>query len=162
MIEISRLFINGFHQTGGFMEKKELSQSLEDYLEAILILETKNKVARITDIANLLKIKKSSVSKALKLLAEKELINYHPYKFITLQPKGLIFAQRILNKHKTLKFFCKNILSLDEKDSDFIACEMEHFISCKNIQHFQSLIDFFKENPKAAEAWENKKNMIFK
>ena len=141
------------------MKIENLSQSLEDYLEAIYILEMKNKVARITDIANLLKIKKSSVSKALKILAEKELIIYQPYKFITLKPKGIIFAQKILNKHNALKLFCENILLLSEEDSDFIACEMEHFISCKNLQHFLNLIDFFKENPKITEAWKNKKKL---
>ena len=38
----------------------KMSSSLEDYLEAIYILELKNKVARISDIATLLNIKKSS------------------------------------------------------------------------------------------------------
>lgn len=132
---------------------KNISSSLEDYLEAIYILELKNKVARITDIANHLDIKKSSVSKALKILAEKELINYEPYKFITLKSAGIIIAQRILNKHKTLKLFCESILHINEEDSDTIACKMEHFISCKNLQNFHYLMDFFSANSTIKDAW---------
>lgn len=139
------------------MEK--ITSSLEDYLEAIYILESKNKVARITDIANHLNLKKSSVSKALKILAEKGLINYEPYKFITLKASGVIVARRILNKHNTLKLFCESILHIDEEDSDVIACKMEHFISCTNLQHFLHLMDFFKNNKEIAELWERSESL---
>ncbi|KQC11144.1 MAG: hypothetical protein APR54_02940 [Candidatus Cloacimonas sp. SDB] len=135
---------------------ENITSSLEDYLEAIYILELKNKVARITDIAKHLNIKKSSVSKALKILAEKDLINYEPYKFITLKPAGVILSRRILNKHKTLKLFCESILHINEENSDTIACKMEHFISCSNLQNFLHLIDFFKENNEINELWEAK------
>ncbi len=134
----------------------KISSSLEDYLEAIYILELKNKVARISDIATLLDIKKSSATKALKVLASKDLINYEPYKFITLKPAGVILAQKILNKHKTLKLFCESVLHISEEDSEMIACKMEHFISCNNLQHFIGLMDFFKENKNIAELWDKK------
>jgi len=135
---------------------ENITSSLEDYLEAIYILELKNKVARISDIAAHLKIKKSSATKALKILARKDLINYEPYKFITLKPAGVILSRRILNKHQTLKLFCESILHINEEDSDTIACKMEHFISCTNLQNFLHLIDFFKENKEINELWEAK------
>jgi DtxR family Mn-dependent transcriptional regulator len=134
----------------------KMSSSLEDYLEAIYILELKNKVARISDIATLLNIKKSSATKALKILAEKDLINYEPYKFITLKPAGLILAQRILNKHTTLKLFCESVLHIEEEEAEIIACKMEHFISCNNLQNFIHLMQFFKDNKEIAELWEKK------
>ncbi len=138
---------------GELKNMENITSSLEDYLEAIYILELKNKVARITGIANHLNIKKSSVSKALKILAEKDLINYEPYQFVTLKSSGIILARRILNKHKTLKLFCESILHINEEDSDAIACKMEHFISCKNLQNFLHLIDFFKENKEINKLW---------
>ncbi len=139
---------------------ENITSSLEDYLEAIYILELKNKVARITDIATHLNIKKSSVSKALKILAEKDLINYEPYKFITLKPAGVILSRRILNKHKTLKLFCEKILHINEKEADSIACQMEHFISCPNLQHFLHLIEFFQENKEISELWNKKSDSL--
>lgn len=135
------------------MPDQELTSSMEDYLEAIYMLEKKNRVARITDIADLLKFKKSSVSKALRVLAEKNLINYEPYKFITLKKKGLIRARKIFSKHKVLTQFCEDILLFDSEVSEEIGCRMEHFISCENLQRFQDLMDFFKQNPDFKKKW---------
>ena len=52
-----------------------LSDSLEDYLEAILELERTNKVARVKDIAEKMGVLKGSVTVALKNLAEKGYVN---------------------------------------------------------------------------------------
>ena len=57
----------------------DLSESLEDYLETILQLQTTNTVARSKDIAERLDIKRGSVTGMLKKLAAQELINYEPY-----------------------------------------------------------------------------------
>ncbi|MCB5253628.1 MAG: metal-dependent transcriptional regulator [Candidatus Cloacimonadaceae bacterium] len=134
----------------------KISSSLEDYLEAIYIIESKNKVARITDIAQHLNISKPSVTKALKLLAERDLINYEPYKYITLKGRGIILARKILNKHKALKLFCDSVLYISEEDSDEIACQMEHFVSCENLQKFLLLIEFFQEHKDCAKLWRDK------
>ena len=50
----------------------ELSESLEDYLETILDLQTTNKVARSKDIAEKMRIKRGSVTGMLKSLAQKK------------------------------------------------------------------------------------------
>lgn len=136
------------------MEK--ISSSLEDYLEAIYILESKNRVARITDIAEHLNISKPSVSKALKVLEERGLINYEPYRHITLKSEGIILARKILNKHEALQLFCENVLHIDEEDADEIACQMEHFISCEHLQKFLLLIEFFQEHKSTAKLWQDK------
>ena len=51
------------------MEK--LSVSLEDYIEEIYIQVLKNGQAKVTDIANELKVKKASVTGALNILSTK-------------------------------------------------------------------------------------------
>jgi DtxR family transcriptional regulator, Mn-dependent transcriptional regulator len=61
---------------------RDLSESMQDYLEAILTIQEKYQVARVKDIAEKLDILKGSVTGALKNLAEKGLINYEPYSFI--------------------------------------------------------------------------------
>ncbi len=53
-----------------------LTESMENYLEAILNLEKTQKVARVKDIADKLSLQRGSVSGALKSLEEKGLINY--------------------------------------------------------------------------------------
>ena len=68
------------------MEK--LSSSLEDYLEAIYNEVVKQGYAKVTDISNMLNVKKASVTGALNQLSSKKLINYMPYSSITLTPEG--------------------------------------------------------------------------
>ena len=65
-------------------KKNNLTASLENYIKAISEIVEKQKAARVKDIANSLFIGASSVSEALKNLAEKEYINYQPYGIITL------------------------------------------------------------------------------
>jgi len=104
----------------------ELSESQEDYLEAIGRLCEENKVARVTDIARRLKVRKSSVSVALQCLAERQLIQYDPYSFITLTRQGSLYASEISRKHEALQTFFMDRLGLDRETSDRNACRMEH------------------------------------
>ncbi|MCA1793539.1 MAG: metal-dependent transcriptional regulator, partial [Desulfobacteraceae bacterium] len=109
------------------MEKTiTLSESLEDYLETILDLQTRNTVARSKDIAAKLNIKRGSVTGMLKKLAAQNLINYEPYGYVTLTPEGEKIAKKIEHRHIVLKDFLFRILSVDEDRADETACRMEH------------------------------------
>ena len=74
-----------------------LSESLEDYLEAVFHIERKNGSARATDIALRLGVKAPSVTVALKTLGEKGLVHYAPYGLITLTEKGRRFAKNSIS-----------------------------------------------------------------
>ncbi len=54
------------------VNNQKLTPSLENYLEAILFIETRNRVARVKDIADHLNVQMSSVTVALKNLKEKK------------------------------------------------------------------------------------------
>lgn len=135
------------------MKDKILSSNMEDYLEVIYLLEKKNKVARITDIANMLNVSKPSVSKALHVLGEQNYVNYEPYKFITLKAKGKDIAKRTLRKHEGLEDFFSEILFLEEKESGDIACEFEHIIDCKILDKFKKLHDFISDDKSIMKKW---------
>ena len=92
-----------------------LSASLEDYLEAIFHTVKENKVARVKDIAKILKVNNSSVTGALQSLTKKGLINYQPYEIITLTPEGESLARDISNRHHVLQQFLLEILALDQE-----------------------------------------------
>ncbi|MBN1141035.1 MAG: metal-dependent transcriptional regulator [Deltaproteobacteria bacterium] len=131
----------------------DLSESLEDYLEAILDLERTSKVARTKDIAEKLAIKPGSVTGALKALGEKGLINYSPYNFITLTPQGKKIAQEIRNRHKTLKHFLHKILQVDDATADATACRMEHAIDPESLEKLVCFVDFIQTCPRTGEDW---------
>ena len=66
----------------------QVSASLEDYLEAIFHTVDTKGAARAKDIVQRMGVNNSSVTQALRLLSEKELVNYTPYDVITLTDSG--------------------------------------------------------------------------
>lgn len=134
-------------------EQTKLSESLEDYLEAIFELERTQKVARAKDIAEKLGVQRGSVTGSLKILEAKGLINYEPYSFITLTGKGAKIAGKIAQHHTILKNFFTNVLQVDEETANETACRMEHIISEDSINRLVSFIDYIYGCPKTGEDW---------
>ena len=93
--------------------KDRLSPSLEDYLEAILHLVRRDRVARVRDIAKRLGIGMPSVTVALKALSQRKLVNYDPYQVITLTDHGREVAEEISRWHLVLRRFLTEVLGLD-------------------------------------------------
>ena len=74
------------------MSEMVLSKSLEDYLEVIYHIVVVEQAAKAKDIAQKMQVKASSVTGALRQLAERDLVNYTPYDQITLTRKGMEVA----------------------------------------------------------------------
>ncbi len=128
------------------MKKTEkLTTSLEDYLEANLFLEEKNRVARVKDIAEYLSVQMPSVTGALKTLRGKELVEYERNSFINLTTEGLKIAKSVREKHNILHDFLKEILHLPEETADDEACKMEHTISQTTAKRIQNLTKYISE-----------------
>lgn len=120
-----------------YMERKamrenlKLSSSLEDYLEAIARLSLENRQACCNEIAERLKVKKPSVTSALRTLSGKGLIFYHPYMPISLTEKGRKAAESVIRRHDALKNFFIKVLGVPSIEADEAACGMEHAVGEK-------------------------------
>ncbi len=136
----------------------KLTTSLEDYLEAILFLEEKNRVARVKDIADFLSVQMPSVTGALKTLRTKDLVEYERNSFINLTKEGMKIAKSIRKKHDILHGFLKDILLLPEDIADDEACKIEHSIDQSTAQRISNLSSFIseliKENKIDAQKWQ--------
>ncbi len=73
-----------------------LSESMEDYLEAIFEIEKQKRVVRVRDVASRLGVTMPSVNGALKNLEAKGLINHEKYEYIELTQKGSTRHQKSL------------------------------------------------------------------
>ena len=135
------------------MAKREISASLEDYLEAVFHIVDEKQAARAKDIAHRLDVKASSVTGALRQLSEKGLINYAPYDIITLTPKGKKTAKVIVQRHGILRDFLVNVLGLEEAEAEEQACKLEHETSEKTIQRLVELTEFFDRCPQCKTKW---------
>ncbi len=134
-------------------KRKRLSESLEDYLETILDLEHQQKVARVKDIADKLGVLRGTVSGTLKTLAEKNLIHYEPYSFITLTSNGARIAKEIRRRHKVIKDFLQNVLLMDDDKADENACRMEHAMDKEAIDRLVQFIDYIQYCPRTGQDW---------
>ncbi len=121
-----------------------ISASLEDYLEAIIVAAREHGAARARDIAKRLDVSSASVTGALRTLAEKSLIYYEPYELITLTPEGQKLAQGVLRRHEALKAFFIKALKAEEAEAESAACAMEHAMPrslLERLTHFVETLD---------------------
>jgi DtxR family Mn-dependent transcriptional regulator len=119
----------------------DLSESLEDYLETIFNLSDRSGIARAKDVAETLGVAKSSVTGALRLLAEKGMVNYRPYDYITLTKKGAVEANRVAGKHSVLKSFFIDVLDIESDVAQEAACKAEHALGPAIIGRLVRFID---------------------
>ena len=121
---------------------KLLTDSNEDYLEAILILKIKNGKVKSIDISKMLNVSKPGVNKAMNILKENGLIDKDYYGDICLTQKGEEIAKKIYKKHTTIKDFLIK-LGVSEEISDIDCCKIEHVISEET---FNAIQKFLKNN----------------
>lgn len=107
---------------------KNMSQSLEDYIEAVYLLSVKEGAACVRDVAEFLGVKMPSVVKAVHELKEHGLVSQQPYSTIDLTEEGKKVAKEIFWRHRLLcAFLCK--LGVKEEIANIDACRMEHILS---------------------------------
>lgn len=111
-----------------------LGESLEDYLEAIVILSKEGKVRSI-DIAKMLDVSKPSVNKAMNVLKEKGFITQESYGDIKLTKAGKEMADQVFDRHQKIRSFLISLgISVATAEKD--ACKIEHIISEETFEKF--------------------------
>jgi len=123
-------------------KEMKLSESLEDYLEAIFNLSDDSGITRAKDVAEALGVAKSSVTGALRQLAAKGLVNYRPYEYITLTKKGQAEAARVAGKHGVLKSFFTDVMGIDAGAAQEAACRAEHALGPAVMNRLVEFVDF--------------------
>ena len=133
--------------------KKELTASQEDYLEAIYHISAVKMASRAKDISKRLGVRASSVTGALRTLGKLGLINYAPYDLITLTDEGRIVAKEIVRRHQALEQFLVNVLGVDQKEADEAACKMEHSVPKEIVDRFVKYAEYVEKCPKGGITW---------
>ncbi|MDI6734617.1 MAG: metal-dependent transcriptional regulator [bacterium] len=126
-----------------FMEK-ELSPTMEDYLETVALLKKQNNIVRVRDIGRLLNVKSSSVNAALKTLSKKGLVKHERYEYVDLTLDGEKIACNIQSKHDLLLKFLTEILNINDDESLQDACKIEHVMSPKTLDRLTKFIQFLE------------------
>ena len=130
-----------------------LTQSKEDYLEAILVIGLEKKWARVSDLADYLGVKMSSAAVGVKALARKGLVNHEKYGYIELTRQGLRVAKQVYARHKTLYKFLHDFLGLDEPAARRDACRMEHVLHANTMKRLLKFLEFIETCPEGETLW---------
>ncbi len=134
-------------------QELELTESLEDYLEAIFRVIMKNQVARPKDILKQMNVAGGSLTGALRILAKRKLINYVPYELITLTSQGAVIAERVFRRHEQLRNFLCGVLQVEYSAADAAACKMEHVIPTDIIDKLVRFAAFIEKCPRGGNLW---------
>ena len=117
-------------------------ESVEDYLEKILMLKEQQEVVRAIDIANFMSFSKASVSVALKKLKSYNYVTVDEESGnIELTAEGEQIAKSTYERHQVISRALMS-LGVSEKTALEDACAVEHILSDET---FQVLKEKFKK-----------------
>lgn len=122
------------------------SESTEDHLERIQELVEAKGYARVSDIAGVLGLSRSTVSNMVRRLARRGFVNYERYRGFTLTAEGHAVARHIKERHRTLSALLEQL----GLGSDTIAAEVEdieHHLKPATLAAFASLVEFWRAHP---------------
>lgn len=114
----------------------QLTESMEDYLEAIAELTAVEGHAHVKEIAAKLEVKLPSVTGALRQLAAQGLIIYNSRYPVQLTDAGKVVADEVIRRHTILKKFFSDILGLPPEQATETACRLEHVVDSATIERF--------------------------
>ena len=103
------------------------NESVEMYLETILLLKNKNSEVHAVDVAAELDYSRASVSRAMKRLEDKVYIEV-VRNVINFTPDGELLAKNVYERHHTIKKMLL-LLGADEELAERDACRIEHAVS---------------------------------
>ncbi|MEY8543293.1 metal-dependent transcriptional regulator [Dubosiella newyorkensis] len=122
--------------------KEHLGESLEDYLEAILVLSNQLAQVRSVDVASYLGFSKPSVSHAVKIMNEQGLIQLDKNKCLYLSEHGEEVAKRTYRRHVFFSEMLQQI-GVPKEIAQEDACRIEHVISEET---FEAIQKYYEEH----------------
>lgn len=118
---------------------KTHSESEENYIKALYHLGGEQAVGN-GDLAQRVGAKGSSVTQAVKRLANKDLVEVIPYKGVKLTERGVALAKHILRKHRLWETFLVEKLGFGWEEVHPIAEQLEHVQSPKMVERLAEFL----------------------
>ena len=117
----------------------KLSQSFEDYLEAIYILETTGQKIKSVSIAKMLNVSKPAVTKAMNELFSSDYIFKTPYSQIELTKSGRQIAKNVYHRHTVIRDYLIKQLGVSHEIAEKDCCMIEHVISYETLAAMENI-----------------------
>ena len=130
-----------------------MSPSLEQYIEAIAQLLTKEKVCSVSEIAAEVQVSRPAASRAVRELSEKELVDHKAYGYVDLTIKGQSIADMLTARHEALYDFLRMVLGFESDWADEEACRLEHLVDDELVARLTTLKEFMDQDDECRERW---------
>lgn len=125
-----------------------MTLSEEDYIKAIYHLgKGENTTVSTNAVAEKMETKPSSVTDMVKKLSDKGLVNYRPYKGVSLTEFGQKMALTLVRKHRLWEVFLVEKLDFSWDEVHEVAEQLEHIKSEKLIDRLDKHLGFPQVDP---------------
>lgn len=135
-------------------DKSQLTASMEDYLEMIYRNCMTDGYVRMNQLAEQLNVQVPSATKTVQRLSKLGLVDYKKYGIIQLTDKGEEIGEFLLERHRIIEQFLKNLGVIEPnvllKDTETI----EHNISVSTLRNLELFNSFLDVNPDVVERFE--------
>jgi DtxR family Mn-dependent transcriptional regulator len=111
-----------------------MSESVDMYLVTVALLRKDSQPVPLSQLAERLSISAVSANEMCHRLGERGLVEYQPYKGVTLTSEGEALAQRVLSRRHIWEAFLVGNLGIEPSEANEIACQLEHITSDKLIE----------------------------
>ena len=115
-------------KANGAVERRYIGMEREDYLQAIHELEKADGEARISALADMLAVKKPSVSQMVNRLEKQGYLKHEPYGGLRLTGKGAAAAKAVIERREALTEFFTT-LGIAKKIQEKDVHGLEHCLS---------------------------------
>ena len=106
------------------------SEAIEDYAKAIYALSRQHQGPVLNgEVAERLGVAPATATSMLKKLGELGLVEYRPYKGVTLTPAGEKVALEVIRHHRLIEAYLSEALGMPEDRVHEEAEVLEHYIS---------------------------------
>lgn len=121
--------------------------SQEDYLEAIWVLTEQKGYARVTDLAEVLKISPASVSKMVRRLHDAGLLTYERYRGFSFTPKGRRRGRLLYARHQLLERLLTLLQMGPPQEVHRIVEGIEHHFDASHLEQIEGLVSYIDAHP---------------
>lgn len=126
-----------------------VTPALENYLEAIYILQKVKDCVKVNDIAHYLKVKMPSVTYNMKKLEEQKLVHHEKRSHVRLTEAGEIKARDVHRRHEEFYRFFHEVLGVSREMADEDACRVEHVLQEETMARLSRFMQWAEALPKS-------------
>ncbi len=111
------------------VKERSLRRADEDYIKAIYHIQAQKGGVSMKDLAHELAVSPPSVTRMLKKLSRKGIVEYTPYRSIRLTTRGEKQALEVIRHHRLIELFLSEVLGYKLHRVHDEAESLEHIIT---------------------------------